>query len=71
MFITRRSTAGHATISPDHPTAPYFQFGNGCADDFHADRINSRTNFLRRKSCSSIFFSASASQSHYSGGICP
>src|SRR5579863_387320 len=50
---------------------PYFQFGNGRAEDFQADTINSRTSFRRRKSCSSIFSKASASQSYHSGGICP
>src|ERR1700722_16628605 len=56
---------------PAHQSHPHFQFGNGCAEDFQAETINSRTNFRRRKSCSSIRSSASASQSYHSGGICP
>ena len=60
-----------STISSPYQAHLYFQFGNGCADDFQADTINSRTNFRRRKSCSSILSSASESQSYHSGGICP
>src|SRR5713226_895664 len=48
---------------------PHFQLGKGCADDFHAATISSRTSFRRRNSCSSIFSSASGSKSYHSGGI--
>src|SRR5580658_6529335 len=57
--------------APSPTPHPYFQFGNGRAEDFQADTLNSRTNLFLRKSCSSILSRASASQSYHPGGICP
>lgn len=67
---TLPSSATKPKPSRLHPQ-PYRQFGNGCADDFHADTISSRTSLRRRSSCSNIFSIASASLSYHSGGISP